>query len=66
MQRLASAIRSAARLVFTEFIVEKSGDSPKVLTQGREFDHFVKRDGKWLIAKRQILGANGTPDGWED
>jgi hypothetical protein len=57
---------ATARLVFTETLTEKQGDAPKILTQGREFDHLVKRDGKWLILKRQIMGANGVPEGWED
>lgn len=57
---------ATARLVFTETITDKQGDAPRILTQGREFDHLVKRGGKWLIAKRQIMGANGMPEGWED
>ena len=57
---------ATARLVFTETITEKQGDAPKILTQGREFDHLVKRGGRWLIASRQIMGANGVPEGWQD
>jgi hypothetical protein len=57
---------ATARLVFTETLTDKQGEAPHILTQGREFDHFVRRNGKWLIAKRQIMGANGVPDGWED
>ena len=57
---------ATARLVFTETIIEKQGEAPKILTQGREFDTFVKRGGRWLIATRHILGANGIPDGWQD
>ena len=57
---------ATARLVFTETLTEKQGDAPKILTQGREFDRLVKRDGRWLIASRQIMGANGVPEGWQD
>jgi hypothetical protein len=57
---------ATARLVFTETITEKQGEAPKILTQGREFDHLVKRKGRWFIASRQIMGANGVPDGWQD
>ena len=57
---------ATARLVFTETLVEKQGDAPKILTQGHEFDHLVKRGGRWLIASRQIMGANGVPEGWRD
>ena len=57
---------ATARLVFTETITQKQGDKPAILTQGREFDNLVKLNGKWLISKRQVVGANGIPDGWED
>jgi SnoaL-like protein len=57
---------ATARLVFTETITEKQGDAPKILTQGREFDHLVKRGGRWLIASRQIMGPKGVPEGWQD
>lgn len=57
---------ASARLVFTETLIQKQGEAPKILTQGREFDHLVKRNGRWLIASRQIMGANGVPKGWED
>ena len=57
---------ATARLVFTETLTEKQGEAPKILTQGREFDRLVKRDGRWLISSRQIMGANGVPEGWQD
>ena len=57
---------ATARLVFTETITEKQGEAPKILTQGREFDHLVKRKGRWLFASRQIMGAKGEPEGWQD
>ena len=57
---------ATARLVFTETITRKQGEAPSILTQGREFDRLVKRDGRWLIASRQIMGANGVPEGWRD
>jgi hypothetical protein len=57
---------ATARLVFTETLTSKQGEAPKILTQGREFDHLVKRGGRWLIAKRQIMGAKGVPEGWQD
>jgi hypothetical protein len=57
---------ATARLVFTETITDKQGDAPRLLTQGREFDHLVKRKGRWWISSRQIMGAKGVPDGWQD
>ena len=57
---------ATARLVFTETITQKQGDKPTILTQGREFDHLVKLNGKWLISQRIVMGAKGIPDGWQD
>jgi len=57
---------ATARLVFTETTTEKQGDAPKILTQGREFDTLIKRDGRWFFLTRQIMAANGVPDGWQD
>ena len=55
---------ATAQLVFTETVVDKQGDPPRVLTQGREFDRLVKLKGRWLISKREILGPNAKPDDW--
>ena len=55
---------ATAHLVFTEIIVEKQGDPPKILTQGREFDHLKRQHGEWRIAKRQIVGAADKPADW--
>lgn len=57
---------ATARLVFTETTIEKQGEAPKLLIQGREFDTLVKRNGRWWIKSRQIMGANGVPEGWQD
>jgi ketosteroid isomerase-like protein len=57
---------ATARLVFTETTTEKQGEAPKILTQGREFDTLVKRNGRWFFLSRQIMGANGVPEGWQD
>jgi uncharacterized protein (TIGR02246 family) len=57
---------ATARLVFTETLTEKQGEAPKILTQGREFDKLVKRNGRWLLSSRHIMGANGVPEGWQD
>ena len=57
---------ATARLVFTETTTEKQGEAPKLLTQGREFDTLVKRNGRWFFLSRQIMGASGVPEGWQD
>jgi hypothetical protein len=55
---------AVAQLVFTEIVIDKQGDAPRILTQGREFDHLARYKGRWLISKRQIMGANAKPDDW--
>ncbi len=58
---------ATARLIFTEIVIDKQGDVPRVLTQGKEFDNLVKVKGEWRIAKRQILGADqGPPPDWKE
>jgi hypothetical protein len=55
---------ATAQLVFTEIVKDTADAAPRILTQGREFDHLVKLKGKWLIAKRQIMGAADKPADW--
>jgi ketosteroid isomerase-like protein len=57
---------ATGRALFTETIVENKGDAPKILTQGREFDTFVKVGGAWKYKKRQIVGPEATPADWKD
>jgi hypothetical protein len=58
---------ASARLIFTEIVVDKQGDAPRVLTQGKEFDQLVKANGQWRISKRQIVGADqGAPADWKE
>jgi len=58
---------ATARLIFTEVVIDKEGDAPRVLTQGKEFDNLVKIGGEWRITKRQITGANqGLPADWKE
>ena len=55
---------ATAQLVFTEVVVDKEGDPPRILIQGREFDHLVKQRGQWRISKRQIMGPADKPADW--
>lgn len=57
---------ATARALFTEVVIENKGDAPKILTQGREFDTFVKVNGSWKFKRRQIMSAEATPPGWKD
>jgi SnoaL-like domain len=57
---------ATAQLVFTEFVIEKQGDAPKLITQGKEFGTFVKNNGQWRYRTRQIKGGTEVPEGWKE
>ena len=57
---------ATAQLVFTEFVIEKQGEAPKLITQGKEFGTFVKNDGHWRYKTRQIKGGTEVPEGWKE
>ena len=66
VQVIVEGNTARARALFTETIVENKGDAPKILTQGREFDIFVKVGGTWKFKKRQITGPETIPADWKD
>ncbi len=55
---------ATAQLIFTEVVIDKQGDKPHLLTQGREYDHLVKVGGQWRFQKRQITPGAEQPAGW--
>ena len=55
---------ATAQLVFTEIVIDKQGDPPRILTQGREFDHMTRQHGQWRILRRQIMGPADKPADW--
>jgi hypothetical protein len=57
---------ATAQLVFTEFVIEKQGDAPKLITQGKEYGTFVKAKGQWRYKTRQIKGGTEVPEGWKE
>ena len=57
---------ATAELIFTEFLIEKQGDAPRVTTQGREYATFVKVKGQWRYKTRQIKGGTEPPEGWKN
>ena len=57
---------ATSQLIYTEYVMEKQGDAPKVTTQGREYATFVKEHGKWRYKTRHIMGGNEPPEGWKD
>ena len=57
---------ATSELIFTEFIMDKPRDVPRIRTQGREYATFVKVNGKWRYKSRHITGGNEPPEGWKE
>ena len=57
---------ATSQLIFTEFLIDKQGDAPRVTTQGREYATFVKVKGRWRYQTRQIKGGTEPPNGWKE
>lgn len=57
---------ATAQLVYTEYVMEKQGDQVKVITQGKEYSHFVKVDGHWRYKTRLIKSGTQVPEGWKE
>lgn len=57
---------ATAQLVFTEYVIDKQGDAPRVTAQGKEYSSFVKVKGRWLYSRRQIVGGAEPPAGWKE
>jgi hypothetical protein len=55
-----------AQIIFTEYVQEKQGDTPKLTAQGREYSTFLKVKGQWRYKTRQIKGGNEPPEGWKE
>ncbi len=56
---------ATSELIFTEFLMQKQGDTPTIRTQGREYATFVKVKGQWRYKTRQIKGGTEPPEGWK-
>jgi SnoaL-like domain len=57
---------ATSQLIFSEFLMDKQGDTPRIRTQGREYATFVKVNGQWRYKTRQIMGGTVPPDGWKE
>jgi SnoaL-like domain len=57
---------ATSQVVFTEFVIEKQGEAPKVITQGKEYGTFVKTKLGWRYKTRQIKGGTEVPEGWKE
>jgi ketosteroid isomerase-like protein len=57
---------ATARLLWTGILNTKIDAPPEFVEQGREYDRLVKKDGKWLIAKRVVIADSGLPASFKD
>jgi hypothetical protein len=55
---------ATAQMIFTEIVMDTATAPPRLLTQGREYDHLVKQKGQWRFSKRQIAAGTKPPEGW--
>ena len=51
-----------AHVIWTGIMNAGVGVAPRLYEQGREDTELVKRDGRWLIARRYISSDSGLPD----
>jgi len=57
---------ATAKLLWTGILNTQVDAPPQFVEQGREYDRLVKRDGKWLIAKRVVVADSGLPASFKD
>ena len=57
---------ATASLLWTGILNSKIDAPPQFVEQGREYDRLVKKDGKWLIAKRVVIADSGLPASFKD
>jgi len=52
---------ATAWVIYTEIMNDDIKSPPRLLLQGREYDEFVKLDGRWYIKKRYLTADSGLP-----
>ena len=57
---------ATASLLWTGILNTKIDAQPQFVEQGREYDRLVKRNGRWLIAKRVVIADSGLPASFKD
>jgi ketosteroid isomerase-like protein len=57
---------ATATLLWTGILNTKIDAPPTFVEQGREYDRLVRKDGKWLIAKRVVIADSGLPASFND
>ncbi len=55
---------ATAQMIFTEIVMDTASAPPRLLTQGREYDHLVKIKGQWRFSRRQVVPGTKPPEGW--
>ncbi|MGH8258418.1 MAG: nuclear transport factor 2 family protein [Steroidobacteraceae bacterium] len=57
---------ATSELIFTEYVIAKQGDTPRIRTQGREYATFIRVNGHWRYRTREIKGGTKPPAGWTE
>jgi hypothetical protein len=57
---------ATATLLWTGILNTNVDAPPQYVEQGREYDKLVKKNGKWLIAKRVVIADSGLPASFKD
>ncbi|MEO6040342.1 MAG: nuclear transport factor 2 family protein [Croceibacterium sp.] len=57
---------ASASLLWTGILNTTVDAPPQFVEQGREYDRLVKKDGRWLIAKRVVVADSGLPASFTD
>jgi ketosteroid isomerase-like protein len=57
---------ATAWVIWTGVMNDDIKKPPRLFEQGREYDEFVKREGRWYIKKRYITADSGLSGMWED
>jgi len=53
---------ATASMFWTGVMNEDPFGPPRIVEQGREYDLFVRQDGKWLIKHRVVIADSGMPE----
>ena len=51
-----------AQMMWTQTLNDTLKGPPRFIEQGMEYDHLVKKNGKWLIQRRVVVADSGLPD----
>lgn len=57
---------ATATMFWTGVMNEDPFGPPRIVEQGREYDLFVRQDGKWLIKHRVVIADSGMPESFRE